>query len=347
VSASNTKECILDFRGCKLVGVLMHKLPLSRQDIARKTITLLFDNGEGLTFSAPNAHPTYWSESKEDISRALHGVRKKLQDTSDMLGDVLHASGCTDVMTDSLTTMINEPFGLGATPMVYEGPGLIGYVKRDPVSIWEFVSNPYYLGGVYGKLSSEIVSDLGEFFGGGYNEAILVQRSSNDGVRFASICVCYFLYCLSCLADPQKYYSLIAESNITILCLDRFYKRAEGALSDIARKLRLSPYFRSHFFPSSGSFGELVFPSNILLKAASSIEQLVGMNALFGVLREYDDVSEAWARELYAGLRTRMISRFGFTSWSLLTVSDAGGFTIKLIDRKRSDPSVFIKEEIA
>jgi hypothetical protein len=93
VSASNTKECILDFRGCKLVGVLMHKLPLSRQDIARKTITLLFDNGKGLTFSAPNEHPTYWSESKEDVSRALDQVRSELQNTAEMLGDTLSAAG--------------------------------------------------------------------------------------------------------------------------------------------------------------------------------------------------------------------------------------------------------------
>ena len=93
MSASNTKECILDFRGCKLVGVLMHKLPLSRQDIARKTITLLFDNGEGLTFSAPNEHPAYWPESKEDVSRALDQVRSELQNTVEMLGDALSAAG--------------------------------------------------------------------------------------------------------------------------------------------------------------------------------------------------------------------------------------------------------------
>jgi hypothetical protein len=65
MSTANTKECILYFKGCKVIGVLQDRLPMGRLDLSRGTTTILFDNGMGLTFKG-----TYWPESKEDIAYA-------------------------------------------------------------------------------------------------------------------------------------------------------------------------------------------------------------------------------------------------------------------------------------
>lgn len=89
-AASNTIECILDFRGAKVVGVLQGALPIGREDLARGTTTLIFDDGRGFTFSDNGA---FWAESPHDVRRALDVERRHLERNAAALDAVLRAAG--------------------------------------------------------------------------------------------------------------------------------------------------------------------------------------------------------------------------------------------------------------
>jgi len=88
--ASNTRECILQHRGKKIIGALFGALPIARQEIADGTVTLVLDDGSGLTFSSAGA---YWTESKDDVSRAIGRIREQLEASSAMSAEYLRLAG--------------------------------------------------------------------------------------------------------------------------------------------------------------------------------------------------------------------------------------------------------------
>ena len=89
-AASNTTECLEEFIGRTVVGVLISALPVNRPDLARGTRTLVFGDGCGLTF---NSNGAFWAESKEDINRALKERETELRKTQGCLEAVLRLAG--------------------------------------------------------------------------------------------------------------------------------------------------------------------------------------------------------------------------------------------------------------
>jgi len=89
-AAANTRECILQHRGKKIIGALFGALPIARQDLADGTVTLVLDDGSGLTFSSAGA---YWTESKDDVSRAIGRIREQLEASSAMSAEYLRLAG--------------------------------------------------------------------------------------------------------------------------------------------------------------------------------------------------------------------------------------------------------------
>jgi len=83
---SNTHQVFQTFRGCRVKGFLHDVFPLGRCDLSAGSRTLVFECGWGLTIGENGSH---WTESPEDVQRAIGLVREQLQqaigDTSDIL----------------------------------------------------------------------------------------------------------------------------------------------------------------------------------------------------------------------------------------------------------------------
>jgi hypothetical protein len=90
VAAANTRECILQHRGKKIIGALFGALPIGRADLADGTVTIVLDDGSGLTFSSTGA---YWTEPKDDVSRAIGRIREQLEASSAMSAEYLRLAG--------------------------------------------------------------------------------------------------------------------------------------------------------------------------------------------------------------------------------------------------------------
>lgn len=88
--ASNTHECFTTFIGLTLKGFLRAALPLSDQSIASHTVTLVFEDGRGLTLSG---NGSYWVDSVDDVKRAITRKAMDLQDVRWELQDVLALAG--------------------------------------------------------------------------------------------------------------------------------------------------------------------------------------------------------------------------------------------------------------
>ena len=93
MSAANTAECILQFRGKKLVGVLFYALPSTNADIAGRTITLVFDDGTGLSFSGVDSRPSFWAERREDVESGTNRLIAQLEASGAKIRELLELRG--------------------------------------------------------------------------------------------------------------------------------------------------------------------------------------------------------------------------------------------------------------
>lgn len=87
---SNTQECFRTFIGCRVRGFLKNALPVGRCDLAGGTKTLIFECGWGLTIAK---NGSYWTESPEDIARAVEIAKRELADIKGDIEDALKVAG--------------------------------------------------------------------------------------------------------------------------------------------------------------------------------------------------------------------------------------------------------------
>jgi hypothetical protein len=93
-AASNTRECILQHRGKRIIGCLFGQLPRSRADISSGTVSIILDDGSALTFSASGA---YWTDSKADVDWAIGRFRKTVEETGRLAAEAIAlAEGVAD-----------------------------------------------------------------------------------------------------------------------------------------------------------------------------------------------------------------------------------------------------------
>ena len=86
--ASNTTDCFRTFIGCTVKGLLKDALPVGFNDDS--THTLIFEGGEGLTFSAKG---TFWTESVDEVQRAIRLSRTRLEASKKELEGILSLAG--------------------------------------------------------------------------------------------------------------------------------------------------------------------------------------------------------------------------------------------------------------
>lgn len=95
MAASNTRQCFTECIGKSIKGVLFDALPVGRADLQSGNVTLVFDDGTGLTMGKGSAgdYPVWWLESIGEIARAISIERGNLENMQARLKDVISMAG--------------------------------------------------------------------------------------------------------------------------------------------------------------------------------------------------------------------------------------------------------------
>lgn len=238
--------------------------------------------------------------------------------------------------------------------------------ERTPVDPREFFTNPYFFGQAAQSLYPKLLDDIEEIFLGGYEEAIF-SGSIGYGKTFCAACIlCYMLYQISCLREPQRTYGIDESSFLTLACISVNLKMAKrGVFAEITSKFKNSPYFSEEFLGRPMSY-EVLFPKNINIMAGSTGNNaIIGMNVFGGIIDEanfYGHMSEATAASrarwgiidrvslLYDAIKRRMKSRFmkaGKLPGILVITSSAtvqSSFTAQKMLEARDNPKIFCRD---
>jgi len=192
--------------------------------------------------------------------------------------------------------------------------------KHERVSVAEFLSNPYYLG-EYGNLAyAPIQEDLELLFdpARGYQEYVTTGGLGTGKTYACSLGVCYALYELSLMDNPQEALGVAPDTEISLTSFSCSEDHArEVVLKTIIAKLSASEYFKENF-----SFKvtqcSVKFPNNIVLTArAATTPSVLGKNTYLAWFDEYDFIkgreseTMSTARVVYDCVKRRMYSRFG------------------------------------
>lgn len=245
---------------------------------------------------------------------------------------------------------------------------------RKPVSVEQFLDDPYYMGGTSQTLYPRIKQDLIEMFETpGIREVVLTGSIGYGKTTFIAFATCRLLYELSCLRAPQLAYGLSPGSEIVIALMSKSLHLSRQVMkSAVDDKVKLSPYFMEHFKPDFRS-DHTFFPNNINLSIGSCFsERILGMNVLGGAMDEANFmVSKGQvigkqsgkkatvaqfdlAEKMYASIVRRIKSRFlkapqDLPGLMILASSAAtiDSFTNRKIRDATNDSSVFVRDYAA
>ena len=151
-----------------------------------------------------------------------------------------------------------------------------------PVSIDEFICNPYYLGKSTGNgtlIYPYWRKKYREIFDPSlnYEEIVLTGAIGVGKTKTAVICLCYLLYKLMCLKNPQAYYNLLEGDKITIFFLNITLTLAEGVgFNTMHEFLLASPWFLERGTVSGIKHLRYNPPHNIEIAFGSKGEHALG-----------------------------------------------------------------------
>ena len=163
-----------------------------------------------------------------------------------------------------------------------------------PVSIDEFICNPYYLGNSTGEgtlIYPYWRQKYREIFDPslGYEEIVLTGAIGVGKTRTAVVCLCYLLYKLMCLKNPQKYYNFLEGDKITIFFLNITLTLAEGVgYSTMHEYLLASPWFMQRGTVSGTKNLRYNPPHNIAITFGSKGEHALGQQIYCAFMDEVD-----------------------------------------------------------
>ena len=245
---------------------------------------------------------------------------------------------------------------------------------RKPVSVKQFLEDPYYMGNSSQTLYPRIKEDLIDMFETpGIREVVLTGSIGYGKTTFISFATIRLLYELSCLRAPQLAYGLSPGSEIVIALMSKSLHLARQVMkSAVDDKIKLSPYFMEQFKPEFRA-DSTMFPNNISLSIGSCFsERILGMNVLGGALDEANFMISKGqvigknggkkatvaqfdlAEKMYASIVRRIKSRFlkapqDLPGLMILASSAAtiDSFTNRKIRDSVSDPSVFVRDYAA
>jgi hypothetical protein len=131
----------------------------------------------------------------------------------------------------------------------------------EPVSVREFVRNPYYLGNTLASsIYPTLLADLEELFAGEYTEVVLGGGIGTGKTTFAAIVLAYDIYLVSCLRDPAAAYGMVPGTALTFLNVSVALTQARTVLFEsLFNLIRNSPYFQREFPYDSNLTNEIRF----------------------------------------------------------------------------------------
>lgn len=241
----------------------------------------------------------------------------------------------------------------------------------QPVTMEQFLEDPYYLGESCSTLYPELRQDLVDLFDFPYREAVFAGAIGAGKTFCASIAICRVLYELSCLVSPQKTFGLSSGTEMVIPLISKNLILARDVMKTaVDDKIKESLYFMEKFTPKF-SKENTIFPQNICVKIGSyGSERILGSNVFAAFLDEINFPPTRRAQQIatamgqrktaahfdpvekvYRGLVRRIKSRFqkaggGFPGMVVLASSAATleSFTERKMRESVNDPEVFVRD---
>lgn len=90
-AASNTPGCFREILGLRVVAVLHNALPVNRKDLQNGCVTLVLEDGTGLTFNTNSG--SYWREDETDIGLAVAQKKDALERARAELEEAMKVDG--------------------------------------------------------------------------------------------------------------------------------------------------------------------------------------------------------------------------------------------------------------
>lgn len=238
-----------------------------------------------------------------------------------------------------------------------------------PVSMQQFLEDPYYLGDACASIYPQLKSDLIRLFDHNYRE-FLTTGGFGVGKTFAgSIVICRLLYEYSCMISPQRSFGLSESSTLVIPLISKNLNLSREVLkSAVDNKIKACPYFMRKCSPDIRKDYTL-FPNNIRVNIGSYIsDRILGTDVIsclmdetnFPPKRHGQQIATGFGQKIkaahfdivekmYQGVLRRIKSRFqkaggGFSGMVVLASSAATteSFTERKIRSSREDPDFFL-----
>lgn len=176
--------------------------------------------------------------------------------------------------------------------------------KEVPVSIEQFISDPYYLGET--TKNGEMVypfwkKTLTDIFNHGnqYNEIILSGATRIGKTSTAVKIMAYMLYKLMLYRDPQGYFGLQPNSKLTLAFANLTKELAAGvAFTEFNQALKHSKWFMEHGSMNRGTVNQIYIPDgDIEIIAGSSASQFLGMQ-IFSVMLDETNFAKSGVKDI-------------------------------------------------
>jgi len=128
---------------------------------------------------------------------------------------------------------------------------LYGYLYHTrPVSMEQFLDDPYYLGESCEALFPELRRDLIAIFSAPYREAVFTGALGVGKTTASSIILNRLIYEMSCMINPQRTFGLSSGSEILLPLISKNLTLAREVMKTaVDDKVKESPYFMKEFPP--------------------------------------------------------------------------------------------------
>lgn len=238
---------------------------------------------------------------------------------------------------------------------------LEGYSKV-PVTLNEFIDNPYYAGNTLGK-SAEGDERVYPYwrnwlnkiypnqFYSPYQEILITGAIGIGKTTAAVIGISYDLYRLTLIKDPHGKWKLLPTTHIVIALMTASMTLAGTVLgSQLTDLIAASPYFQS-IYKNEGQ--GVIFPNKVGIIQGSRFGHALGQAIISAILDEanFQNAVANQALDNYNSLIRRMQSRFmgengvlPFRFWILSSKDDSSDFLENHINASRSKEKVCIIE---
>lgn len=192
-----------------------------------------------------------------------------------------------------------------------------------------------------------------------YSEITVTGGIGLGKSEFAKMCMCYLLYRLMCLKNPQLFYNKPAGKPIVFLLFNNNLTLAENVLlKPFVEMLSVSPWFMEHGHVTGREHIRYKANKNIEILPGSKSSHAIGMDVFAGLMDEVNfapgqDVSleKNKIMETYSAINGRITSRFrveGNIHGKLFVVSSKKSeydFIEQYAQRMKNQPNFYIIDD--